>query len=73
MPMYEYECEECGNCKTIRRSIADRDITVLCLEHGGDADCLTFNAPRMKRVVSRSTSFALKGGGWYSDGYAKKP
>jgi putative FmdB family regulatory protein len=56
MPMYEYECEECGNCKTIRRSVADRDITVLCLEHGGDADCLTFNAPRMKRVVSRHST-----------------
>jgi putative FmdB family regulatory protein len=74
MPIYEYECPECSSRQTLFRSIADRDKTVLCLEHGGDADCLTFNAPTMKRVISRGTGFLLKGGGWYKDGYgSQKP
>lgn len=70
MPIYEYECPECSAQQTRQRPIADRDKTVLCLEHGGDADCLTFSAPIMRRLISRS-SFSLKGGGWYADGYSK--
>jgi predicted nucleic acid-binding Zn ribbon protein len=25
----------------------------------------------MRRLISRGTGFALKGGGWYRDGYTK--
>lgn len=61
MPIYEYECPECGAQQTLQRPIADRDKDVLC--HG-----------KMKRVISRGTGFLLKGGGWYKDGYgSQKP
>lgn len=63
MPMYEYECPKCGLGVTKKRAIAERDDPVRCPACWGT----------MTRTLSRSTSFALKGGGWYSDGYSKKP
>jgi putative FmdB family regulatory protein len=63
MPMYEYECPECGYSVTQQRKVANRD--VVPLHPHGERDV------PMKRCISMSTSFSLKGGGWYSDGYSK--
>ena len=61
MPIYEYRCGECWLTTEHLRSLADRDRAVRCPSCDEPA----------KRTISR-TSFALKGGGWYADGYQKK-
>ena len=58
MPIYEYECEKCGEFEQMQR-ITDPPL-VRC--------------PTCKRKVRRlisSTSFQLKGTGWYVTDYAK--
>lgn len=62
MPLYEYECEACGK-RFERWSKETRDFnwTEICPEEGAVA----------RRVIS-PFSFALKGGGWYKDGYQKE-
>ena len=62
MPIYEYECKECGLVVSALRPVAERDKVAACEKHG---------TASMFRKVS-STNFALKGGGWYKDGYSKK-
>lgn len=63
MPLYEYACSHCGAELEIRQRISE-DPVRQCPECGTEA---------LERLVSQS-SFALKGGGWYADGYgtAKK-
>lgn len=59
MPIYEYNCIKCGkHFEMLQRSV-DAE-TAKC------PDCGTVS----KRLISQS-SFALKGGGWYKDGYSK--
>jgi putative FmdB family regulatory protein len=59
MPIYEYSCTACGTFDVEQR-ITESALTQ-CDRCGGP----------VKRLISRS-SFALRGGGWYSDGYARK-
>ena len=56
MPTYEYSCPACGSFEKEQR-ISDPKLTA----------CPTCSSP-VQRLISR-TSFALKGGGWYSEGY----
>jgi putative FmdB family regulatory protein len=56
MPTYEYACPTCGTVEAEQR-ISEAALTA----------CPSCGAP-VKRLISRS-SFALKGGGWYSEGY----
>lgn len=58
MPVYEYECPACEIVHEVQQRIAD-DPLQNCPDCGG----------AVKKIVSRS-SFQLKGGGWYADGYA---
>ncbi|MDP3478970.1 MAG: zinc ribbon domain-containing protein [Desulfoprunum sp.] len=58
MPVYEYECVDCGKSFEIQQKMADAPLTV-CPECDGT----------VKKLMSMS-SFQLKGGGWYADGYA---
>lgn len=58
MPVYEYECDGCKNVFEVQQKMADAPLTV-CSECGG----------ALKKLISTS-SFQLKGGGWYADGYA---
>jgi len=58
MPIYEYECQECRNVVEQWQSISDDPLST-CPECSGE----------MKKLIS-SSSFQLKGGGWYSDGYS---
>ncbi|MCI5221858.1 MAG: zinc ribbon domain-containing protein [Candidatus Electrothrix sp. AR4] len=58
MPVYEYECPACEKVFEVQQRINDQPLTC-CSVCGGD----------VKKLVSMS-AFHLKGGGWYSDGYA---
>ena len=57
MPTYEYSCTSCGTFDVEQR-ITEPALST-CDKCGGP----------VRRLISRS-SFALRGGGWYADGYA---
>jgi putative FmdB family regulatory protein len=63
MPIYEYECQKCGERIEKIQKVADPPLE----------DC---NAPEcsakgtLKKLISK-TSFRLKGAGWAADGYGK--
>lgn len=59
MPIYEYGCEACGNEFELMQRI------------GADAPPCPSCGGGVQKRVSR-TSFQLKGGGWYKDGYSGK-
>ena len=61
MPKYEYACQGCHDEMEIEQRMAD-DALVTCPSCGED---------KLERLIS-ATSFALKGGGWYADGYGAK-
>jgi putative FmdB family regulatory protein len=61
MPIYEYKCGDCGHVHEVITTLAERDTPPPCPE------C---KSGEVRRLISRS-SFALKGGGWYKDGYSK--
>ena len=58
MPLYEFQCEVCTN---IEEQIQKFEVE--------EIDCPVCNN-KAKRIISLS-SFELKGGGWYKDGYQK--
>lgn len=58
MPVYEYQCEACSHLFELRQKFSDAPAEN-CPECGG----------AVKKLIS-SASFALKGGGWYTEGYA---
>jgi len=57
MPIYEYECSDCGNLIEVIQKV-DARAPGRCDKCSG----------KLKKKISRA-SFQLKGGGWYSDGY----
>ncbi len=61
MPLYEYACSNCGHQFEARQKISDAPITT----------CPKCHKDTVERLVSK-TSFALKGSGWYADGYGAK-
>ncbi|MBI5634599.1 MAG: zinc ribbon domain-containing protein [Nitrospirae bacterium] len=60
MPIYEYKCEKCRKHHEIMQKITEKPLTV-CPSCGGS----------MKKLIS-STSFVLKGSGWYVTDYGDK-
>lgn len=58
MPIYEYECKSCENVFEVQQRMSDGPLKE-CPECKGE----------VKKLVSAS-SFMLKGGGWYADGYS---
>jgi putative FmdB family regulatory protein len=58
MPIYEYQCAGCGHQFEATQRITEPRLT----------DCPSCNQPKLERLIS-ATSFTLKGGGWYKDGY----
>lgn len=66
MPTYEYACTACGHAWEADQKMADPPLTncPVCLPTG--------TAGTAKKQISR-TSFALKGQGWYADGYGATP
>lgn len=57
MPIYEYDCQKCGTFE-VSQKLSEPSLTT----HDACGEPVT-------RRISL-TSFALKGSGWYSDGYA---
>ena len=60
MPVYEYECKECGVIFEAEQRIIDPPLTT-CRYCGGSVE----------RLISRC-SFVLKGDGWYVTDYPSK-
>lgn len=60
MPIYEYECTECGRIAEAWQRFSDRPLTV-CQHCSG----------RLQKLISQS-AFHLKGTGWYVTDYADK-
>lgn len=58
MPIYEYECSSCEKVFEVQQRISDDPLDTC-------PDC----QGAVKKLVSVS-SFQLKGGGWYADGYS---
>ena len=61
MPLYTYQCYECGKVQEVMRSVKNRDKSIAC-DH-----CMCAS----ERIIDL-TVFQLRGGGWYKDGYNKK-
>ena len=61
MPIYEYACAKCESEFEVEQRITEDPLKT----------CPKCRSRRVKRLISQ-TSFALKGGGWYADGYAGK-
>lgn len=61
MPVYEYECQDCGKQFEAIQSINDKPLKICKFCNG-----------TVSRLISR-TSFALKGSGWFKDGYSNPP
>lgn len=62
MPIYEYKCLSCDNLFELLRKKNDRS----------NPSCLECFSGNVKKVLSMG-SFQLKGSGWASDCYDKKP
>jgi len=58
MPIYEYECTSCRNVLEVFQRMTEDPLTT----------CPDCSGP-VKKLMSMS-SFQLKGGGWYADGYS---
>jgi putative FmdB family regulatory protein len=61
MPIYEYECTQCGKIEEAIQKFSDAPMTT-CKHCSGN----------LSKLVSQS-SFHLKGAGWFADGYSDKP
>lgn len=59
MPLYEYKCRTCGKEYEEEKSITDTLTPACAACHSTDT----------YRLISK-TSFVLRGGGWYRDGYS---
>lgn len=59
MPIYEYECEQCGAVEEVFQKFSDKPLT-RCRQCSG----------KMHKLISQST-FHLKGSGWYVTDYAR--
>jgi putative FmdB family regulatory protein len=61
MPIYEYGCDDCQTTFEAWQRMSDPPVNT-CERCGGG---------KVRRLIS-STSFALKGSGWYATDYARK-
>jgi len=61
MPLYELKCEKCNHIFEVIQKY-DEPLPI-CENKECDGE--------IKKIVSK-TSFALKGGGWFKDGYSTK-
>lgn len=54
MPIYEYECQACGEQREVLQKLSEPPLT----------DCPACGEPRLKKLLS-APQFRLAGGGWY--------
>lgn len=62
MPIYEYECPTHGRFE-VQQRITESALTTCTQNECGEP---------VRKLIS-STSFSLKGGGWFADGYSSTP
>jgi len=60
MPIYEYECTECGSHEEIIQKFSDKPVTK-CSRCSG----------KLQKLISQS-AFHLKGSGWYVTDYSNR-
>ena len=60
MPIYEYQCEQCGHELAKLQKMADAPLT----------ECPACHQPTLNRLLS-APGFRLKGGGWYETDFKK--
>jgi putative FmdB family regulatory protein len=60
MPLYEYQCSQCGNIEEVIQKFSDRPLAK-CKHCSG----------KLHKLISHS-AFHLKGSGWYVTDYANK-
>ncbi len=60
MPIYEFQCQSCGNKVEVLQKISDDPLT----------DCEACGKPDMKKMVS-AAAFRLSGSGWYETDFKK--
>jgi len=58
MPVYEYRCDQCGQVFEAIQKFSDAPLT----------ECRSCGGP-VQKLISQA-GFALKGGGWYQQGYS---
>ena len=54
MPIYEYECQACGEHQEVLQKLSEPPLT----------DCPKCGEPELKKLLS-APQFRLAGGGWY--------
>lgn len=60
MPIYEYQCDQCGKIEEVMQKFSEKPLTV-CNHCSG----------KLHKLISQS-AFHLKGTGWYVTDYAGK-
>lgn len=61
MPIYEYQCTECGHELEKLQKISDPPLS----------ECPACGKPALQKLVS-AAGFRLKGGGWYETDFKQK-
>ena len=61
MPIYEYECQQCGKQLEVLQKISDDPLT----------ECPSCHANALKKLVS-AAGFRLSGSGWYETDFKSK-
>jgi len=64
MPIYEYQCEACGEVFEVTQKISDKPLKT-------HPDCKSKKKDMSVKKLISSTSFQLKGTGWYVTDYKK--
>lgn len=62
MPIYEYECANCGHTMEAIQKISDKPLT----------ECPSCHEQQLRKLVS-AAAFQLKGTGWYVTDFKDKP
>lgn len=62
MPLYEYQCEACGQHSEVIQKMSDPALTT----------CPNCNKDALKKLIS-AAAFHLKGTGWYVTDFKNKP
>ena len=76
MPIYEYKCEDCGHEFEEMLHFSERDdlLNTQCsmriFDRNPEPQC--FDCKGKIHLKMSMSSFHLKGGGWYKDGYESK-
>ena len=67
MPLYEFECEDCGYIFEELVTLSSKILN----EYEIVAVCPKCDSAFCKKIISK-TNFRLKGSGWAKDGYSKE-